>query len=138
MTTTMKMVKAYFESKGFNCSEYPGREGLLYSEGNGDNIRGAKILLDFTSGDGYVSFRSYNLCKFSEDKKPLMYKVCSDMNGTFKWVKFFVDESDNTITCRDDAIIQLDSAGPECYELTMRMFSIMDDAYPIVMKAVWQ
>lgn len=138
MNTTAKVVKAYIESKGFNCQAMEGRENVLWSSGSGDNIQNVRVIMNFTDEGGYVSLRSYNLCKFDDSKKADMYKVCSELNARFKWVKFYVDESDNTITCQDDAIIQLDSAGPECFELLLRMYSIMDDSYPVIMKTVWK
>lgn len=75
---------------------------------------------------------------YIESKKADMYRVCSELKARFKWVKFYIDESDNTITCQDDAIIQLDSAGPECFEILLRMYNIMDESYPVMMKTIWQ
>ena len=138
MNTTAKVVKAYIESKGFNCQVMEGKDNVLWSTGSGENIQNARVIMNFDEDGRYVSLRSYNLCKFEDSKKAAMYKVCSELNASYKWVKFYVDEDDNTITCQDDAIIQLDSAGPECFELLLRMFKIMDDCYPVMMKTIWQ
>ena len=66
-----------------------------------------------------------------------MYELCSKMNNRFNWVKFFVDESDSTITLSDDAVIQLDSCGEEIIKLIQFMTLVADEAYPEFMKAIW-
>ena len=67
-----------------------------------------------------------------------MYEVCSKLNNEFRWIKFYVDERDNTITLADDAIVQLDTCGEEIWEIMVRLSDIADDAYPTIMKAIWQ
>jgi hypothetical protein len=67
-----------------------------------------------------------------------MYQLCSELNQEYKWAKFYVDESDNTLTVQDDAIIQLDTCGAECYELLARLVLIVDEVYPKMMKTIWQ
>ena len=60
------------------------------------------------------------------------------MNQEYRWVKFYVDEKENSVTIADDAIIQLDSCGEEIFELMYRLADIADDVYPEFMKAIWQ
>ena len=48
-----------------------------------------------------------------------------------------LDTEHNQIIARDDEIIQLDTCGPECYELMVRMVKIVEDAFPLFMKAMW-
>ena len=137
MVSSLKMAQAYFESKGIRSAGVDEERNILQVKFGGDNTN-ITILLCFTADGGYVTFKSFNLCKFSPDKLPQMYKACSELNRDYKWVKFYVDESDNTVTAQDDAIIQLDSCGEECYELVGRMVTIVDEAYPVLMKAIWQ
>jgi len=137
MVSTLKMAKAYFDSKGIHTSVLDEEDNILRVGFKGDNTN-VSILMDFSEDGEYVTFKSYNLCTFSVDKIAQMYKLCSELNKEYKWVKFYVDESDNTLTAQDDAIIQLDSCGVECYELVGRMVAIVDDVYPRMMKTIWQ
>jgi hypothetical protein len=66
-----------------------------------------------------------------------MYKVVNECNDTYNYEKFVLIEKHSQICVRDDAVIQLDSCGEECYELMMRMAMVVDDAYPKFMKAIW-
>ena len=137
MISTVLMTKSYFESKEMRCQEIEGRENLLLLNIRADNLE-MKVLLDFTEDGKYVTIKIYNLCKFPADKLNQMYKLCSELNKEYKWAKFYVDESDNTLTVQDDAIIQLDTCGAECYEISARLVLIADEAYPKMMKAIWQ
>ena len=137
MVSTLKMAKAFFESKGMNATVVDENDNILRMGFKGDNTN-VSVIIDFSEDGGYVTFKSYNLCTFPAEKINQMYKLCSELNKGYKWVKFYVDESDNTITAQDDAVIQLDSCGQECYELVGRMVLIVDEAYPSMMKTIWQ
>ena len=66
-----------------------------------------------------------------------MYKVVNECNDTYKHVKFVLDTEHSQINARDDDVIQLDSCGPECFELMIRMVKVVEAAYPKFMKAIW-
>lgn len=102
-----------------------------------ENREGIRVLMYFDSNNASVKIRTQNLVKFDASKKEKMYKVCNELNARFRWVKFFVDENDNTITAEDDAIIQLDSCGEEVFRCCLQLTKISDDAYPYFMRAIW-
>lgn len=136
MGITAEMTKAYFDSKDFHYNEL--RDGVLRCGiGDLDNMGDIDILINFDDNDRTVGIRSWNLCKFPAAKKPAMYEVCSKLNDNFRWIKFYVDERDNTITAADDAVVQPDSAGEELFELVLRMMAIVDEAYPELMRAIY-
>lgn len=137
MNTALRMTAAYFDSKGFKYQIEEDRDVMRISFGKLDNKDGLKILVFFDEDNRTVAIRSFDYVSFPESKIGNMYALCSKMNKNFRWVKFYVDEEDNTITISDDAVVMLDSVGDELYELVMRMTSIADTAYPEFMKAVW-
>ena len=51
-------------------------------------------------------------------------------------MKFCIDD-DMDIVVADDAVIDEVTAGEEVLELVMRMAAIIDDAYPVINKAIW-
>ena len=141
MATTLKSIqetKAYLDSQNMHYKLDEEKNVIEIGIGGLDNIGSIKILLIFSDNDRIVGLRAYNVCKFQEAKSEPMYRVCSQMNHQFRWVKFYVDENDWTITAEDDAIVTLGSVGEELLELTMRMAGIVDEAYPNFMKAIWQ
>lgn len=140
MNNLIKLVKAYVESQGNKINIQEGHDNILWMGFRTESMDSIKIYMIFDKeGDDYiVSFKAFDVCRFPAEKTEVMYKLCSQMNRQYRWVKFYVDESDNTITCQDDAIIQLDTAGKECLKLVRRMVSICDDVYPELMKAIWR
>lgn len=136
MNMAMRMTAAYMESKGVRCSV--NEEKNLIRLGFKANNKGSiELMVIFDKDNGSVGLRSFDYCRFPEEKLAAMYEVCSKVNKEYRWIKFFVDERDNTVTLADDAIIQIDSCGEEIFELICRMVSIGDEAYPIFMKALW-
>ena len=71
--------------------------------------------------------------KIPESKFEKMYKICNNLNKRFRWLKFFVNEDQNVIQAEDDAVIQVESAAEEAFELMLRTNSIIDEAFPEVM-----
>lgn len=71
----------------------------------------------------------------AEKTAQLLYAL-NDCNHKFRWVKFYLDD-DNDVIAESDAIIDEQNAGAVCFEIVMRTASIIDDAYPDIMKAVF-
>ena len=44
---------------------------------------------------------------------------------------------DNDLVMHDDAIVDVDSAAEECFELLVRMLKISEDIKPRIMKAIY-
>ena len=71
-----------------------------------------------------------------EDKYANVLVACNELNTTYKWVKFYID-SENDIMVQDDGLLAPASAGDEAFELILRMYDILKDAKPILMKAIY-
>ena len=137
MGVSIEMTKAYMESKGMRYRQTDDGKALICGIGGLDNAPDIDILVVFDDNDTGVMLRTYNICKFSEDKLQKMYKACSEQNAHFRWIRFYVNKEKDAVMCQDDAIIQPDTAGQEIFELMMRMAGIIDEAYPNFMKAMW-
>ena len=70
------------------------------------------------------------------EKTAKLLLVLNECNNRFRWVKFYLDE-DNDVIVNADVILSEQGAGAECLEIVMRTASIMNDAYPDIMKAIW-
>ena len=134
MNLSLKVAAAYLESKGlkFSISDDGNAIRIGTSLKNKESI---EVLLVFEGSA--LAVRSFGYCKFTEAKKPAMYELCSKMNNLYRWVKFYVQEDDNTVTLADDAVIQPETCGEEVLELFLRMASIADEVYPEFMKRIW-
>ena len=70
------------------------------------------------------------------EKTAKMLLVLNECNHKFRWVKFYLDD-DNDVVANGDVIFNEQNAGEACIELVMRTASIIDDAYPEIMKGIW-
>lgn len=103
---------------------------------NLDNTE-VSIFIIFDEDDGSVHFEGRDFVKIPKDLNGTILSVCNQCNCDYRWVKFVYEEEDNRVSCKCDAVIQLDSCAEEIFEIVMRMASIVDEAYPIFMKAMW-
>ena len=129
-----KLVSQFFESQDAKAREL--REDLLSI---GWNFEGGslEIFFKFDESDTHVHLEGLNFIRVPENKYDAMYKVLNECNDQYTHVKFVLDTENGQINARDDDVIQLDSCGPECFELMIRMVKIVEDAYPKFMKAMW-
>ncbi len=131
-----KVTAAFLESKGMNFDLIEEKNVIVTGFGL-DNLEGIKVIINFDEGDETVGVRAYGIAKFPESKIDAMYKLVNSLNVQFRWIKFVVDEEDFCINAEDDAIIQLDSCGEEVFRCCLHFATIVDEAYPIIMKGVF-
>jgi hypothetical protein len=129
-----KMVSAYFESRDTRVVDVDDSVIRVSWGLKGTSI---DIFLDFDEADTHVHIEGVNFIQVPEDKFECMYKIVNECNDRYNYEKFVLREKHSQICVVDDAVIQLDSCGEECYELMMRMATVVEDAYPRFMKAIW-
>ena len=116
------------------------REDLLVIElpFKGINYQSASMVVffKFNEDDDHVHLEGMRFVKVPEDKFDAMYKVLNECNDQYTHIKFVLDVEKGELNARDDAVIQLDSCGAECFELMYRMLKVVEDAYPKFMKVV--
>lgn len=129
-----KMVEAFFQSQGVTVEAI--REDLI-AGGYGFDGGSMKIFFHFDETDSHVHLEGVDFVQVPENKYDNMYKILNECNDQYTHVKFVLDTEHGQINARDDDVIQLDSCGPECFELMIRMVRVVEDAYPKFMKAMW-
>lgn len=137
MNMAAKIVAEYLQGVGVKIDQFGDNMEVIQARYSADNTERVEVRLFFDEDNRSVAVRSFSICKVPENKKPAVYEACSKLNDKFRWVKFYIDEEDNTVTAAMDAIIQLDACGEECKEMILRTVGIVDDAYPELMKALW-
>lgn len=94
------------------------------------------VIAIFPEGGKYAWIRCFNFAKCPKDRMGQVMIACNALNMQYKWVKFYVD-ADGDVQAEDDAIIDGATAGTETLELVLRMAQIVDEAYPVVMNAIY-
>ena len=102
---------------------------------NGKNNARYDVLFVFDKDGHSVSLRVFGLLTFPEEKWAAMLDAANELNGTYRWLKFFTKEDRVNVQC--DAVISDDTSGKVCVELLVRTMRIVDEAYPSFMRVLW-
>ena len=121
------------------------QEGIKYSEVNdravkvvysGDNLQTIKIIVIFDEdGDPLVSVRCWEIANF-KDKLAEGYIATNKLNSEYRWVKYYLDK-DYDVVAAIDAYVDEHTCGSECMSLVRRTVNIIDDSYPVFMRALY-
>ena len=123
----------YLDSKGFHYDAKVDSEGddvVVFPYQRRDTT------CFFCGEDGkylsmYTTFESVPEDKFLE-----ALIACNELNAQYKWVTFYIDK-DKDLIAHDDAILNVETADDEAFELLVRTLKILDEAKPVIMKAIY-
>ena len=116
MNDFKKAFMAYMDANDVKYTE-PAEESLriIYT---GDSLKSIRITVFFDErGSNIVGFDSFDIARFQAEK-------------------FFLDD-DYDIRCQMDCYVEMNTCGEMLMSLVRRMVSIIDEAYPDLMKAQW-
>ena len=65
-----------------------------------------------------------------------MIAACNEFNTQYKWATAYVD-NDNDLVFHNDAILSVNDAADEAFELLVRVLKIMEEAKPKFMRAIY-
>jgi hypothetical protein len=101
----------------------------------GDNTD-FNILFISRDNDADVSMRIFNIAKFPPEKMAAVCTAVNECNGKYRYLRFTADD-DNTVTAAYDFAVNTENVGKSAVELCMRAMNIVDECYPIIMKAIY-
>ena len=130
-----KVFMNYLNAQGNNASFMNEEESVIRVGWNLNNTK-LRILFFFGEEGTDVHLMGDEFAVIPEEKRESILRAINECNRHFRWMKFVLNE-EGEIEVKDDAVIQLESCAEECYELMLRMCGIVDEAYPILMKAIW-
>ena len=95
-----------------------------------------QFIILFDADEDAVAIRCFDLVRVSEEQYPKALMSCNALNDRMRWVKFCIDKERN-VQAEVDAVIDDTNAGKVTMNLVLRMASIIDEAYPVINKAIW-
>lgn len=95
-----------------------------------------QLIIFFDADEDAVAIRCFDLVRVSEEQYPKALMSCNALNDRMRWVKFCINKERN-VQAEVDAVIDNTNAGKVTMNLVLRMASIIDDAYPVINKAIW-
>lgn len=119
-------------------------KGLRYASGtlqSGDTMieipidgNVAKCIFCGENGKYYSFYLFFD--KVPPEKMADVLFVCNDLNTQYKWATFYVNKSGDVVV-HDDAILSVESAADEAFELVLRLLDIAKKSKPLIMKAIF-
>ncbi len=104
---------------------------------SGENLKTIPIIVYFDDdGEPIVQMKCWDIASFKDEKFDNGVAVCNELNKQFRWVCFYLDD-DCDVVAMLDAYVDEENCGNICTNLVHRMVSIIDEAYPTLMKALW-
>ena len=102
---------------------------------NGDNIDTVDVYFFFDDESSIAQAVCMKIASFKGNEGAGI-AVCNELNKDYRWVKFYIDK-DSDVVCQGDVFFNADVCGMICRNILMRVVSIVDAAYPDIMKARW-
>ena len=131
-------IKQFFDQDGVKYTVINEADNLMRlafaptSSKDGGGVR-TRVLIDLDEvqerdGSCTVHFACLSAGKCEEAKIPEAIVRINALNKRYRWVKFWFDDSDNTINADADAVIFPGTVGMECKQFAFRMSDIVEDA----------
>ena len=95
-----------------------------------------EMLIVFDASGKAVALRCFDVARVTEEQYPKALMSCNALNNKMRWVKFCIGEQMN-IHAEADALIDEASVTEVTVQLMIRMAAIVDEAYPVINKAIW-
>lgn len=135
MATYKSLFTSFLSQKGLKFQDIHERAVRIVFDGN--NMSSIGILAIFDDDNGKrVHFICPDVGKVPEDKLFPVLLACNTLHNQYRYCTFCVSDS-MELRAEGDAVLDADTAGEECFEIVLRMIKIIDDAYPVLQKAIW-
>lgn len=125
------------DEKGFHYQRdttESGRE-LLRLSLSGDHFTGLMVYIFFSS-ETEAQLKCLNVCKFTEEKNLVILQTVNKLNIDYRLVKFAA-RPEGMVTASIDVTATEDTAADILFYALGAIHTILDDAYPILMKALY-
>lgn len=99
---------------------------------------GGKYCLRFISADddNDVMVGIFGLMRIAEEKMPAMLELINHLNGSYRFVKFDIDE-DNDLNLTYDFPLDCISPAACAKEMVIRFVQTLNEVYPQLMNTLW-
>ena len=139
MYKAIEQIKREFENKGIKYAFDEQEDSQIIRAGipieNGPRIM---VLFIARDDDNDIAVRVFGLIsQVKEPQKKKLLDALNICNSKFRFYKFYID-ADNDVNVEYDFRTEANNSGPMALEALVRISSILDEAYPIMMKALYK
>ena len=83
----------------------------------------------FSEDNEDASIRVWNFIDFAPSDYNNVLEAVNSLNAQYRWVRFYIDKSDNSVTCAIDVEYSVANTGEVTFMLMRHMMNICDYAY---------
>ena len=121
----------------FDSKEIDGGKDWVMVRFTGKNCPTITTQFFFDADGESVSAKCFTICQVPKDKRNAMLDAVNTMNVKYRWLSFYID-GDEEVTCNADSVLNAETSAEVCFNLLVRFITIVDEAYPELMKALWK
>ncbi len=106
---------------------------LQFGIKNGGSYRIKFISRD---NDNDVALRVYGIITVEKDQMDKLYPAINELNRKYRFMKFVLDD-DGDVNMEYDYPMHDPDPSASAMEMVIRIVKMVDDAYPVLMRALW-
>ncbi len=125
---------------GLKCDVRENDEYSFVETGfSGENCT-FKMCFFSADDDNDVKVLTNEFAKYPEDKLEEGYIIMNELSRKYRYLKFTLDKDDGAVNAQYDFPVALpeEVLGKVAIEFAIRFSKIIDDAYPQIMRSIWQ
>ena len=129
MNRAAQTVASFLDTKGIQYMLKGQDKEVLITGFPTKNKGGIVLTCFFDENSASVCITTSDLVRVESTQRSKCYETCSKLNQMYKWVKFYVNENDDSVSAQIDAFIDEKNCEEEVMQLIVAMVSIADEAY---------
>lgn len=134
---TRKIYEALKQSDGLKVfTEDRGNSSVVWLQFSADNGPSYRINFINTDDDSDTAVRVFGLISVEKNKWAKVLVALNKLNSDYRFVKFVLDD-DGDVNIQYDFPVRADNVDECAEEIMIRVVQIIDDAYPVLMRAMW-
>lgn len=94
------------------------------------------LFLKSDDEDNDVSVRVFDIVKFPEERWEKALETINNLQAEYRFVRLTLD-SKGAVDAQYDFPTKFTNIGEGAYEILFRMTNILDECYPVLMRAMW-
>lgn len=133
---TQAIYEALSRTKLKVFTEEVGEASQVWLQFGIDNGGSYRIRFISSDEDNDVSIRVYSLISLKGDQRVRILPALNFINNKYRFVKFVCDK-DGDVNVEYDYPVRTINPAASAEEMIRRFVNIIDEAYPVLMKAMW-
>jgi len=133
---TTAIARAYDALEWTYTIDEVGDKSVLKTKFNAKQVGTIEILYFSADDDNDVAVRVMCFVKGIKAKEPELINAINELNNTYRFVKFVLDD-DCDIRIEYDYPVRCADVGQMSVEVANRLVDICEKAYPVIMRALW-